>query len=145
MESCLVGTTLSGILSNRFSWKTEKIATVCCAIGGVALLCIPYTEEYELRLFIFVVFECCVGLYFPTIGSIRGRYVPDNVRATIMNIFRIPLNVIVVIVLCYIDALGLKRVFQLAFMLLMIAAAASYSLNTHKVEHEKRPPTENGH
>jgi len=145
MESCLVGTTLSGTLSDHFAWKTEKIATVCCAIGGVALLCIPYTEEYELRLSLFVVFECCVGVYFPIIGSIRGRYVPDNVRATIMNIFRIPLNVIVVIVLCYIDALGLERVFQLAFMLLMIAAAASYSLNTHKAVAKEIAPTENGH
>lgn len=145
MESCLVGTTLSGILSERFAWKTEKIAAVCCAVGGVSLLCIPFIEDYEWRLLLFVVFECCVGVYFPTIGSIRGRYVPDNVRATVMNLFRIPLNIIVVIVLCYIDALGLKRVFQLAFTLLMIAAMASYALNSHKAESEKNAPTANGH
>jgi len=126
MEACLVGTTISSKLT---SMTTEKIAFMLCSIAACALLYIPHTTNYEFRLFSFIIFECCVGIYFPTIGGLRSKYVPDNVRATIMNIFRIPLNIIVVIVLWYIDELGLQKVFYLAAILLVIAAIASYSLN----------------
>jgi len=33
-------------------------------------------------------FEACVGVYFPAIGTIRAKYVPERQQATIMNIFR---------------------------------------------------------
>jgi hypothetical protein len=35
----------------------------------------------------------------PYPGTMRGKFVPEEVRSTIMNIFRIGLNLIVVIVL----------------------------------------------
>ena len=65
----------------------------------------------------FNLFEVCCGLYFPVslvkgptntfptlsliqaIGTLRGRYVPEETRATVMNIFRVPLNLIVVSIL----------------------------------------------
>eukprot|EP01083_Nonionella_stella_P025063 69048_1 len=127
MESCLVGTTLLRLLP----WNTEQMAGVLCFIAAIALVYVPFTTNYEVRLLLFIVFECCVGMYFPTIGGLRGKYVPDNVRATIMNIFRIPLNVIVVVVLWYIDQLGLKNVFILAAVLLLQASLASYVLTKY--------------
>eukprot|EP00484_Ammonia_sp_Unknown_P025559 CAMPEP_0197029726 /NCGR_PEP_ID=MMETSP1384-20130603/9116_1 /TAXON_ID=29189 /ORGANISM="Ammonia sp." /LENGTH=481 /DNA_ID=CAMNT_0042458945 /DNA_START=43 /DNA_END=1488 /DNA_ORIENTATION=- len=142
MEACLVGTTLTGILTK--SWSSEKIACWLCLIAGVALLYTPFTNNYEVRLLMFIVFECCVGMYFPTIGSLRGQYVPDNLRATIMNIFRIPLNVIVVAVLWYIDELGLKNVFLLAAALLGVACFASHVLSRYTSAQRKEPQA-NGH
>merc|ERR1712228_656457 len=146
MESCLVGTTLSGILSKSMEWKTEKIAAFLSFVASVCLVAVPMTDSYEARLFYFIVFECCVGCYFPIIGALRGKYVPDNVRATIMNIFRIPLNVIVVIVLWYIDELGLTKVFVLASILLLIASMASYFLGvlTAKRESAESSPVNKG-
>lgn len=142
MEACLVGTTISSKLT---SITTEKIAFILCLIAGIALIYIPHTNNYEFRLFTFIIFECCVGVYFPTIGGLRGKYVPDNVRATIMNIFRIPLNIIVVIVLWYIDSLGLEKVFHLASILLFIASAASYALNLINISSSSNKQKTNGH
>lgn len=42
-----------------------------------------------------LVFEVICGLYFPAMGTMRAKYVPEVARAAIMNYFRIPLNVIV--------------------------------------------------
>uniref|UniRef100_A0A1I8I3H7 MFS domain-containing protein n=1 Tax=Macrostomum lignano TaxID=282301 RepID=A0A1I8I3H7_9PLAT len=47
----------------------------------------------------FLAFEACIGLFWPAIGTMRGRYVPDATRATVMNFFRVPLNLIVVVIL----------------------------------------------
>lgn len=39
------------------------------------------------------------GIYFPSVGTMRGKFIPEEVRATVMNFFRIGLNFIVVMVL----------------------------------------------
>lgn len=42
-----------------------------------------------------LLFEVICGLYFPAIGTMRAKYVPEVTRSAIMNYFRVPLNVIV--------------------------------------------------
>lgn len=44
-------------------------------------------------------FEIICGVYFPAMGTMRAKYVPEVTRAAIMNYFRVPLNVIVCAVL----------------------------------------------
>merc|ERR1712187_139178 len=50
-----------------------------------------------LRFCAFLVFEACVGLYFPMIGTLKGDIVPEDMRSTIYNIYRFPLNVAVLL------------------------------------------------
>ncbi len=47
----------------------------------------------------FCLFEACVGLFWPSIMKMRSQYIPEESRSTIMNFFRIPLNIFVCIVL----------------------------------------------
>jgi MFS transporter, MFS domain-containing protein family, molybdate-anion transporter len=56
-------------------------------------------SEHVIAFFAFNLFELCCGFYFPTAGVLRSRYIPEEARATIMNLFRVPLNLIVVVVL----------------------------------------------
>merc|ERR1711959_779919 len=49
----------------------------------------------------FVLFEITVGMYFPACGTLKGKIVPESCRATLYNIFRIPLNVVVVLALLF--------------------------------------------
>ena len=56
----------------------------------------------------FLVFEVCVGMYFPSIGTLRSRYIPESHRSVIVNIFGIPLNLIVVAVFLSIKQLGVS-------------------------------------
>mmetsp|Transcript_12693 Transcript_12693/g.13966 ORF Transcript_12693/g.13966 Transcript_12693/m.13966 type:complete len:478 (+) Transcript_12693:88-1521(+) len=44
----------------------------------------------------FMVIEFCVGLFMPVAGTLRSKYVPDAKQGAILNIFRLPLNAIVV-------------------------------------------------
>jgi hypothetical protein len=45
------------------------------------------------------VFEMCVGMYWPAVGYLKGRFVDDGVRARVYGCLRIPLNVFVVVAL----------------------------------------------
>lgn len=57
------------------------------------------TTEGKLQLLAFCVFEGCVGIFWPSMMAMRALYVPEEMRSTIINIFRIPLNLFVCIIL----------------------------------------------
>jgi len=40
-------------------------------------------------------YEFCIGLYFPAIGTLKATLVPEAERSAIYNVFRLPLNLIV--------------------------------------------------
>lgn len=52
-----------------------------------------------VQLLGFCAFEACVGIFWPSIMKMRSQYIPEEARSTIMNFFRIPLNIFVCIVL----------------------------------------------
>lgn len=60
--------------------------------GGITL-------EGKLQLLAFCVFEGCVGVFWPSMMAERARFIPDEMRSTIINIFRIPLNLFVCLIL----------------------------------------------
>jgi hypothetical protein len=77
----------------------------------------------------FCVFEGCVGVYFPTWGSLRSEVVPEECRSAIMNLARVPLNFIVVCILINIDTLSGGTVFSMCFMGLLGAGVCQLVLN----------------
>ena len=54
----------------------------------------------------FMVVEFCVGLFMPVAGTLRSKYVPDALQGGILNIFRLPLNAVVVTGTYATDVLG---------------------------------------
>lgn len=44
-----------------------------------------------------------MGMYWPSIGSLKGRVVEDGVRARVYGMLRVPLNVFVVVALSLIE------------------------------------------
>ncbi|EOD06924.1 hypothetical protein EMIHUDRAFT_218632 [Emiliania huxleyi CCMP1516] len=78
----------------------------------------------------------CVGCYFPLIGTLRSKYLPDAYRGVIMNLFGIPLNLIVVAVFLSIGKLGLAGAFACSFSALATALVAQLLLR-HTVRHDK--------
>ena len=57
------------------------------------------TFEGKIQLLAFCVFEACVGIFWPSMMKMRSQYVPEESRSTIINFFRIPLNMFVCIML----------------------------------------------
>lgn len=73
-------------------------------------------------------------------GSLKGKYVPEHVRATVMNYFRIPTNLFVLLVLNNVKHFSYKYVFAIAIGLLFISTTAQYVLPRNK---EQKPEASN--
>uniref|UniRef100_A0A7S2YH79 Molybdate-anion transporter n=1 Tax=Entomoneis paludosa TaxID=265537 RepID=A0A7S2YH79_9STRA len=112
MASCLLGSTIFGQMA-KMNIKTENFAAAMLSIATVAMSVATWSVKAgggaNLATIVasFFAFEACVGMYFPSIGTLRSKYVPDSHRSVIMNLFGIPLNVLVVSVFLSINKLGL--------------------------------------
>ena len=70
--------------------------------GGSAVLMAVTTANIghpTITFISFILLELMCGIMFPTYGSLRATYIPNANRTTVMNLYRIPLNAFVVIVL----------------------------------------------
>nr|BAJ89044.1 predicted protein [Hordeum vulgare subsp. vulgare] len=75
-----------------------------------------------LQLLGFCIFESCVGIFWPSIMKMRSQYIPEEARSTIMNFFRIPLNLFVCVVLYNVNAFPIAVMFGMCSIFLFIAA-----------------------
>jgi len=85
----------------------------------------------------FFLFEACVGMYFPLIGSLRSKYLPDAYRGVIMNLFAIPLNLIVCGVYLCIRALGVGGALGVSSLTLAGAFLSMLGLSRTLAHEEK--------
>jgi hypothetical protein len=95
MLSISVGGSLFGILTGFASVQTFSIAVY--AIAAAAIFLASVSTDFFVQLGAFLVVECCVGVAFPCLGACRSEVIPANVQSTTMNLFRVPLNILVVI------------------------------------------------
>eukprot|EP00299_Pterocystis_sp_00344_P002389 c12700_g1_i1.p1 GENE.c12700_g1_i1~~c12700_g1_i1.p1 ORF type:complete len:459 (+),score=113.44 c12700_g1_i1:3-1379(+) len=124
MVCCMGGASLFNLLTSKtssrfFLWKPLCLASVALAV--------PVFSTNKLITYIsFLVFEACVGMYFPAIGTIKGEVVPEDSRAAIYNLFRVPLNAIVIGVL--LSNMAKSTAFFLCSMLLATATVLALIL-----------------
>ena len=97
MVCCMAGSSVFGFYVKIM--KVREIGVKTFVLAAAALFVPVLTSDTTLVFLSFLVFEFTVGLYFPTMGTLKSSIVPEKMRSTIYNIYRIPLNVIVLTVL----------------------------------------------
>lgn len=80
----------------------SRLLTIIFATASSSLLITVIVQNEAMNFWSFCVFEACVGMYWPSVGYLKGRFVEDGVRARVYGMLRIPLNVFVVIALSFI-------------------------------------------
>lgn len=75
------------------SSHTVQIAT---SVAASALLVVVLVQGELARFWALCVFEYCLGLYFPSMGFLKGNVIGDEHRGKIYGLMRLPLNVFVV-------------------------------------------------
>jgi hypothetical protein len=87
----MIGSTIFSRLTRLYS--VELIGKVLLAVSAISLS-VPFFLEGMAPVFgSFLMFEICCGVYFPTYGTLRGKYIPEHSRSAIMNFFRYLLNI----------------------------------------------------
>jgi hypothetical protein len=117
------------------------VASASMAVPAVFLS--QTTDRGNLLLVIiasFMVVEGCVGLFVPIAGTLRSKYVPDALQGAILNIFRLPLNAVVVGGTFATDVFEPAMVFKLVSASFLAAACLQGTLllnpkkQTHKID-----------
>ena len=91
-------------------------------MGGISL-------QGKVQLLAFCLFEGCVGVFWPSMMALRARFVPEELRSTIINIFRIPLNLFVCLILYEVSSFPLSVMFGLCVVFLLVCVYCQLALN----------------
>lgn len=147
MVSCMMGSSFASRLLTRADVRPERymqtvflvsavlLATpVVCALAMSGVLLAPrkdggMTPAGWVQYLAFNGFECCVGLFWPSLMKMRSMYVPEHVRSTIMNMFRIPLNLFVCIILYNVSMFPIALMFAMCCSFLLMAYTAQRRLD----------------
>jgi MFS family permease len=127
MVACMGGASLFNIFSQSYTVRSLLWKPV--AVSAVALFVPVVTDNITISFLSFIVFEVCVGMYFPIIGTIKSEVVAEETRSAVYNLFRVPLNIIVLAVL--LSNVQVKFAFLCSAIMLTIAAILSVALQRH--------------
>lgn len=131
MMACMCGASAATLMANACKPATRLTLTIAAGISSFMLA--SYTGYIRLDLhlqmtfFAFMLFEFCVGVYFPSVGVLKSDIVPEQVRGTMYNLFRVPLNAIVVALL--LSNISIQECFRLNAALLTVALVCVLALN----------------
>jgi len=126
MIFCLLGTRVYAYLSKTLA--VEQIGAMVMLVSAACHLTVFLFQDVKIRFVAFLVFEACVGLYFPMMGTLKGDIVPEDMRSTIYNIYRLPLNVIVLMPLLM--NFSISTTFAVTTSILGIAVASAFLLKS---------------
>ena len=112
MVAITIGGVVYGLLvgDDVASGRVERVALGClaCAAGCMAIPFLsadatrflprlaPALATFDASLYAFLGLEVCVGCFGGCAATMRARYIPDDVQGAVMNLSRVPLNVLVV-------------------------------------------------
>jgi len=102
----------------------EYIGVGCFVVGALALAVPVFCEGLAPVLGAFCVFETCVGVFFPCGGVLRSKVIPDELTGSVTNMFRLPLNSLVVIGTLLTDHYPARFVFGVITCWMLLGAGA---------------------
>ncbi|XP_031474340.1 uncharacterized protein LOC116246666 [Nymphaea colorata] len=154
MLSSMLGSSIASRLMARVSLKVEGYMQIIFLISASTFL-LPILTTFLvapsnvrggsmsyagcLQLFGFCIFEACVGIFWPSIMKMRSQYIPEEARSTIMNFFRIPLNIFVCIVLYNVNAFPITVMFGMCSIFLFMASILQRRLMFVAELHKQKP------
>ncbi|KAJ7119928.1 hypothetical protein C8R43DRAFT_1099133 [Mycena crocata] len=101
MLSMMLGSVLYTFISASSTESSllthAKLSSAVCATSALALAVSVTQPDERMRFWAFCAFEACVGMYYPVQGMLRGSLIANENRATLSSLFRVPLNIFVVV------------------------------------------------
>lgn len=128
MVGCMAGSSIFSVLISKM--KNEKIGVIAFSVATVTFMLMAFAPTDTLAMVAFLLFEVTVGVYFPMMGTLKSTIVPESKRAAIYNIYRIPLNFIVLFSL--LTDLTPKQSFSLCTCMLFTALLLMVKLMKHQ-------------
>ena len=136
MIFCLLGTRVYAYLAKTLA--VEHICLLVMVLSAICHLTVFLFQDVQIRFVAFLVFEACVGLYFPIIGTLKGDIVPEDMRSTIYNLYRLPLNFVVLMPLMM--NFSISTTFKVTTSILGVAVASALALKSSSPKGDEHKP-----
>jgi len=111
-----------------------KLSSLVCAIGSLALAVSVSSNSEQVKFGAFCTFEACVGMYYPVQGMLRGSLISNDHRATLSSLFRVPLNVFVVVSLLTGVSSARNAVLAASSLMLAISSIITGTIMVNRVD-----------
>merc|ERR1711971_50772 len=143
MVSIMVGSYVFRAIST--TWKPQRgllLSTILFLTSTLIASQLATSTTFASKpgcLLAFVLIEVSLGIYFPSIGTLRSLHLPGSHRSTIINLFRVPLNLITATTLMLVKSGQLEDrglVFGLLTFFLLVAAIVAASIQTKEEKRE---------
>lgn len=150
MVSIMIGSSLYQILLSE-NFNSSHTLFLAVLLGLVSMVtCVISTHgdnSYVVLSYVsFLVLEFAVGLYYPSIGFLRSRIIPESHRASIMNWFRVPMNMITCAGLLWLHSdtnmEGNQTIFAICAILLAMALLAVKMFSQRLKPNDVKDPDE---
>eukprot|EP00192_Tetraselmis_astigmatica_P012262 CAMPEP_0117650308 /NCGR_PEP_ID=MMETSP0804-20121206/1470_1 /TAXON_ID=1074897 /ORGANISM="Tetraselmis astigmatica, Strain CCMP880" /LENGTH=398 /DNA_ID=CAMNT_0005456171 /DNA_START=192 /DNA_END=1388 /DNA_ORIENTATION=- len=152
MGAFMAGSTLAGKLMMRGRAPEQYLVWVMLASSlavAVALvlhlfmkngpsLSVDNDIEEKLQTIAFVVLQFTAGVFWPSMMKLRSHYLPEDNRATLISILRVPLNFVVCLIIYWALDIPIWGMFAMCTAMLLGAAACQRALFTSTREEDHR-------
>ncbi|KAF8552365.1 DUF791-domain-containing protein [Imleria badia] len=118
-----------------------KLSSLVCALSALALALSTRSQSEKVRFWAFCAFEACVGMYYPVQGMLRGTLISNEHRATLSALFRVPLNVFVVVSLMTGVSSARNAVLSASSLMLALSAVMTAFVVVPKADDTTSPDT----
>jgi len=130
MVCCMAGSSTFSLAMEK-SIPLENLAVLIFAVASSTMAVVAISSSDTVTFVAMNIFEMTVGMYFPTMGTLKSSIVPESSRAAIYNLYRIPLNFIVLTSL--LTNLSVTSSFVACSLMLGTATVLQYQLRRLRV------------
>ncbi|KAM3589412.1 hypothetical protein VKS41_000275 [Umbelopsis sp. WA50703] len=114
----------SGWMKKCMPLSKGAIITLALAIAAGSFWTMAlFTSNPKCLVAAFHVFEFTVGVYFPTMSSLKAEIIPDESRAGVMSLLRVPMNIGVCAILWQVDSVSMTMLFAICAIMNGFGAA----------------------
>lgn len=97
MLSMTLGGMVSSILLPLFGDNAAALCSVVFFVAALSMAMPLIAYDFPSVLFAFLCLEMMVGIFNSCGGMLRSKYYPEHLQSSVMSVFRVPLNILVVI------------------------------------------------
>mmetsp|Transcript_3714 Transcript_3714/g.4274 ORF Transcript_3714/g.4274 Transcript_3714/m.4274 type:complete len:140 (-) Transcript_3714:650-1069(-) len=122
---------LGGAIFSTHQCSSKSLHSVGIVLytGACLSMALPaYSDGFYTVVLSFCVFEVCVGVFNPWCVKLRSAIVPEEILATVITIWRLPLNGMVVVGVFASDNLPTRQIFTGCSLIYALCAMVLFSL-----------------
>lgn len=133
MLARLIGCEMFELFKIIMQTNSYKITIYITVSSCLSFLVDYFTRQFNIRFFMFVYYDGASGIFYPMMSSLKSQMIPEKLRTTIMNFFRMPTSIFAIISLIITKFITTYEICLLTFGFMFIGSCVNlYLLIIHE-------------